>query len=163
MKTSACSILFVLVFVLLIGQSCSAQPNGSQTITNWGESVSGVHLSIALSNDVIHAGPITVLATIQNQSTNIIRLIEFVGATDFDIFLIGSSGNAVKLTPLKPLSGSRVPIMLWPGQSLDWTIPVTIGKDLKPGEYMFKASRRFIANDKWFEMQSNSLKVQAEE
>ena len=55
--------------------------------------------------------------------------------------------------------GSRVPMMLKPEERRDWVIPIAIGNELKPGEYVMKTSRNFKANGKWFVMHSNSLRV----
>jgi hypothetical protein len=151
-------IVFLICLAIFTDHVCRAQTN-SDSQTNLEESASGVHLSIALSNNVIDAGSITIKAAIQNQSTNIIRLVEFPATTDFDVLLINGSGRSFKLTPPRPLGGSRVPIMLKPEERRDWVIPIAIGNELKPGEYVMKASRNFSANGKWFVMRSNSLKI----
>jgi hypothetical protein len=67
-------ILIVICLAVLADGICKAQSSDSQTITNWGESVHGVRLSIALTNNVIDVGSTTLVsATIQNLSTNIVR------------------------------------------------------------------------------------------
>jgi len=151
-------IIVLICLAIFTDYVCRAQTN-SDSQTNLEESVSGVHLTITLSNNVIDAGSITIKAAIQNRSTNIIRLVEFPATTDFDVLLINGSGKSFKLTPPRPLGGSRVPIMLKPEERRDWVIPIAVGNELKPGEYVMKASRNFNANGKWFVMHSNSLKV----
>lgn len=151
----------VLIYLaLFVGNICLAQPSSNQPANDWAENATGVRLSIVLSNNIMSVGSTTIEATIQNLSTNVVGLVEFTGVTDFDVFLINSSGKSFKLTPPKPLSGSRVPIMLEPGASRNWAVPITIGNEFKPGQYVLTASRRFSANGSWFDLKSNLLNVQ---
>jgi hypothetical protein len=124
-----------------------------------GESADGVRLSIALSNNIINVGVVKITATIQNSSTNEIQLDEYMAMSDFDVYLANSSGKAERLSPPKPLSGSRVPIILKPEDSRSWLIPVTIGSEFKSGDYVIKASRSYRENGIWLVMQSNFLNV----
>lgn len=151
--------IVLICLAVFTGHVCLAQTNSSHITTNRVENANGIYLSISLSNNIVNVGSTTIKAAIQNLSTNTIGLVEFPGMTDFDVFLINSSGKSFKLTPSKPLSGSRVPVMLKPEESRNWAVPITIGNELKPGEYVINVSRNFNANGKWFVMHSNSLKV----
>lgn len=154
-------IIYVCLAVLING-TCKAESGDNQIVTNFAKSISGVRLSISLSNEVINLGSAEIQAKIENLSSNAIGLVEFARITDFDIFVVNSAGKTFKLTPPEPLSGSRVPTILGPGEVRFWTVPVILGSEFSPGEYVLKASRKLKVHDKWFEVQSNSLRVRVE-
>jgi hypothetical protein len=157
-------LISVAYLAIMAVSICSAQSNISKTITDWGESVHKVHLSIALSNNIIDIGStMTLSAKIENASTNVIRLIETGPLTDFVIVITNGSGNVYKLSPdnTRRPTYYRLTISLQPGEIRDWSLLATIGKDIEPGDYILKASKSFssIGGDGG-ELVSNLLKVQ---
>jgi hypothetical protein len=140
------------------GNICAAQ-----SITNWGESVHDVQLSITLSNNIINIGStVLISAIIQNLSTNVISLLERSPLTDFNVTLSSSLGKEYKLTPDRrnmPITRSFT-MNLNPGEVRDLRIVVTISKDIKAGDYTLKAKRNFISiGGDGGELVSNPLKV----
>jgi hypothetical protein len=154
-------IFGTLCTVVLCLNICIAQSNNSQTATNWGMKVQGVQLSIAISNNIIDIGATIVMsAQIRNLSTNIIHMVETGPVTDFDVLLTNNSGKFYKLTPKQLINTYRFPVDLNPGESRDWVMPVTIGKDIELGNYTLKATRPFYIGKSGFELESNLLNVQ---
>jgi hypothetical protein len=143
---------------------CYAQPNTFQTITNWGESLNGVHLSINVSTNVIDIGSTAFIsAKIQNSSTNTVSMIERNPLTEFDITLSSNSGKKYNLTPdIRNMPVRRsFTVNLNPGEVQDWRIPVSFGKAIEPGDYLLKAKRNIIATGgNGGALVSNLVKVQ---
>ena len=156
--TAICAVFFGV-------NVCMAQTNDPQTITNWGESVNGVQMSISLSNNVNGVGWRTLSVNITNSSTNIISFDDRGGLT---VTLIGEPGKTYELirpvnayrslTPMPPLYDLK------PDKSWVKNISLPFGLGIESGEYTLKATIHFTMhigiNGKGFELVSNSLKVQ---
>jgi len=126
---------------------CPAQPNDSQTITNWGAAVDNVQLAINVTNKVIEAGAGTlVTAWTKNSSTNSIAIYtSWQSIYDFDVFLIDQQGTEHHVKPGDPGrygsggfrsvragSTNRAAIALY-----NWD------RTLKPGPYTLKVKATF--------------------
>jgi c-di-AMP phosphodiesterase-like protein len=69
------TILAICSILILTVSLCLAQESLSQQITNWGNEINGVQMSISTSNDTVLVGSNIVVKTfVQNNSTNIIWL-----------------------------------------------------------------------------------------
>jgi hypothetical protein len=152
--------LVSLVFLGVI--ACNAQSANSETNKCFGKSIDGVQMAITLNTNVIIAGSmIGITAEIKNSSTNAISMGETGPASDFDVSLGNDSGNKYKLTDTHPLIlHYSLRIKLNAGESRDWLIPVTVGKDVTNGVYSLKAKRKFTMNGEVFSLESNLLKIQ---
>jgi hypothetical protein len=152
---------FYMFCVVAIG---TAQTTLSQeSLTNFGVSVNGVALSIDLTNRVLVVNSVIKLsAQIKNESTNAISVTESYGREYFTVFLSSDSGKTHRQLTRKASGPSgrpyekSVPI----GGEADRIIPITITKDIEPGEYALVATRRYWSGDSSFELVSNLLKVQ---
>ena len=151
------TVWFVAVFGLI--QTSLSQ----EFLTNFGESINGVTLSVDLTNRVIGVDSTMRLpARIKNASTNVISLDEADILSDFTVFLARDSGKIYKQLTPKP-SGHyyrTFEMNIAAGKAFDWNIPLIIVKDIEPGEYMLVATRRFWIGKSSYELVSNMLKVQ---
>jgi uncharacterized membrane protein len=158
-------ILSIICIIVVGIKVCSAQASGPQLVKSWGKSIEGVQLSITLSNNLIATGSrATIVAEINNSSTNDIYIGESsYNNRDFKVFLESSDGKLFKLTPnLTPgeqISSRMIRRRLKPGESHNWNILVTIGKNIEPGDYMLKATRNVIIDHRSLDLTSNPLKV----
>jgi hypothetical protein len=155
--------LLSLCLVLFGASPGAAQSNTTPKNPNWGKDIQGVQLSINMTNNVVERGlTFTMVALITNSATNAIVFGHRSAETDFDVSLTNASGKLYHLTPrwLGRSSGSatiesRVQVQL--------TIPVTIGKDIEPGNYTINASRVFSVRGtpyNFLTLESNPLQVQ---
>jgi hypothetical protein len=133
---------------------------GYQEVTNWGKSVQGVQLSIAMTNNVVEPGTsIWVATVITNTSTNAVRVIQTGRETDYDLLLANRTGKTYNLTPKFAL-GSRSRLFINPGKGYSLTIPVTIASNIASGDYALTASRHFYLSNLDLKLESNPLRVE---
>ena len=143
---------------------CKAQTNNSQKVTNWGESVQGVRMSITMTNKVVKTdSTISLEAVIKDYSTNAIAIEEiFMPGDFFNVALISDTGEKYDL--IKPPIQVRAVTFktINPGEQCVWSLPVTFGRNIKPGDYTLQATRWFWVKSTTneFKLESNSLKVQ---
>ena len=160
MNKSFC-LKFIMFCVVAIG---AAQTTLSQqSLTNFGDSVNGVTLSIDLSNRVLVVHSVIKLsAQIKNESTNAISVTESYTPVYSTVFLSSDSGKIHRqLTPkASGPYGRPYEKSIAIGGEADWIIPITITKDIEPGEYALVATRRYWSGDSSFELVSTLLKVQ---
>jgi len=153
------------IFVLFLGQMLPtrtlAQTNDSQTITNWGESVNGVQLSIALNTNVLVVGKSSVLhCRIKNTFSDIAYLVN-EPAQDMDILLISDSGKKYEL--VRPYDGpyaGNVPHELKSNQTIECDMPLQLDKSIEPGSYSLKALVSMESLEGGYQPVSNLLKVE---
>jgi len=152
----------------LFANICVAQPSNPQSVTNWGESVGGVQLSVGLTNNVVATGSVlTVDCRVKNSSTNTITWPVVIFATEgFDVFLTNSAGKVYRLTPdekqmhLRSIISVRVS-RVEVGETYQLSIPAAVGKEVDSGIYELVAKRTFSITDKTLhEVVSNTLQVQ---
>jgi hypothetical protein len=141
-----------------------AQTNGPQTATNWGESVQGVQMAITMTNSVVEAGPeIPLVAVIKNSSTNKVKFYETGMPGDFYVALTGSAGERYDIIQLPITTHMQNLRAIYPGEQNVRTLPVSFGKNIRPGDYTLQAARGFYVgdgDDGWIQLESNLLKVQ---
>jgi hypothetical protein len=171
---------FFMTVLLAIAfeEICAAQTNIFQSVTNWGESVNGVQLSISLSNNILSAGSSSsVQCRIRNLSTNTIGWWVVEPTQGFNVFLTDSSGKIYRLTPL-PITNSVTAHITYSfackveeGGTYGYQTPINIGKSIKFGNYQLKANQYFyqlepkdyfhiVGKRQARELISNSLEVQ---
>jgi hypothetical protein len=148
---------------------CVAQPSNSQSVTNWGESVGGVQLSISLSNNVLARGlSTTVQYRVRNSSTNLIFWSVVNATQGFDVFLTNNAGKIYFLTP-EPDTNSEVidiryslAFKVKAGGMYGDSVPIVIGKKIKPGNYQLEARQYFyiVGKRQSHELVSNLLDMQ---
>jgi len=157
-------LLGVICAVVLGVDVCMAQSDGSQNITNWGESVHGVQLSVELNTNVIIAGTWSVLhCRITNASATDSAYFVKEPAHDFDISLIDNSGKNFELMSNPSGNpGSLVVLELKPGKTLERSIPIKVDKSVKPGNYTLKTEASVEITDGAYALDANLLKVQIE-
>lgn len=159
MKNVLCLILFSILSVTV----CVAQSTDPETNRVFGKSICGIQMSIALDTNILVTGSlIGISAEIKNSSTNEIHMVETAPALEFEVLLTDGSGNKYELTDTHPpaLVTLNTRIGVNPGESRDWTIPITISDAIKPGDYSLKATRKFKVNGNAFKVESNLLNVQ---
>jgi uncharacterized membrane protein len=151
----------VLTFIAVVSANlCLAQPSGHPAGVSWGQSVEGVRLLITMTNTIVNAGKSNlIVAVIENSSTNAIRIADTGGTMGFDILLTSSAGKSYHLSP-KVDDFMRKTVTIKPGEQNSSAIPVTIGKNIEPGDYTLKATRFFYVKDDHFQLESNVLRVQ---
>jgi len=146
-----------------------AQPTGQSETNNWGESVQGVQLSIALTNStVIEAGSsITFVAVIKNSSTNVIEIQYTALSSDYSASLTSATGKTFQLIDEPLILRLNLALPLNPGEQNVRIISVNIKKNIEPGDYVLQAGRGFYQADRdsyvdkhWLIVKSNLLKVQ---
>jgi hypothetical protein len=126
------------------------QPSGSIESTNWGASVFGVKMSIALNTNAISPGSESMLlCQITNCSTNTVYALNSDRVITATVFLTNKIGESYNLTPppkfniLPPVTGHFYdPISA--NSVLEWSIPLKIDKSIHPGEYEMYAERHFL-------------------
>jgi hypothetical protein len=139
----------------------TVQAGNSQTITNWGESVQGVQLSITVTNSVFRVGSSAAVASVtKNSSTNVIVVDIFAPTVVFDLLLTSDTGKLYHVTTPMKIRGPRQLVEIKPGEESAESIPMTFGENIEPGDYTLKATRHFSMHGKDFELVSNFLKVQ---
>jgi uncharacterized lipoprotein YajG len=164
----------MLMMTLLTG-ACMAQPNSlhdqSKEAAKWGNAVEGVQLSVSLTNNIVAVGSTMALsARIKNSSTNPISVYVKDPRSDFEVYITNKSGKVFKISPdpdtNSPVYAIFAPIFINAGESHEWIIPETIGKDVASGDYTLKVTKRvgkngsFGKNGNYFDLVSNSLDVQ---
>ena len=143
---------------------CTAQSSGSQTITNWGESIQGVQLSIMITNSVLDTNStITLVAVIKNSSKNAIDLPYTGQPADYDVILRNSSSRMYHLIRM-PVTSLNTTVTVKPGEQDVRSILVALGPIsargiIAPGDYTLQATRWFTVETNEFKLVSNSLKV----
>jgi hypothetical protein len=159
--------VFAAVFFAKI---CTAQSSSSQSVTNWGESVNGVQLSISLNTNVLIVGSsTTVQCWVKNSSTNIIGWGVTEATQGFVVFLTNSAGNLYRLTP-EPDTNSEIISVTYAlfyrmgaGETHECSVPISISKEIKPGNYQIEAKQYFSIFRKRprqeYELVSNLLEV----
>ncbi len=165
-------MLALLVFLGGLGNICHAQSNNPAPWTlKWGEIAScGVQLSVGLTNDTLRTGHEFILdVNIRNLMTNVACLEWIDTKSDFAVYLIDDIGKKVRITP-EPDRGphfSRSYFRLVQGETYEWPIPITIGKEMKHGHYKLQAARDILAvgdknEDIFCLAESNVIDVQVE-
>jgi len=164
MKTKLFS--FVLMLFLFVG-ICKGQPNNLQSLdveaTNVGANTKGVRLSVEITNSVMAVdSTVNLFVQITNASTNLIATGVSDPGADFKIYLNNKVGKIYKISrePSKNFYAPIPQIFIYPGKSHEWSIPVTVGQQVKPGVYELKVTKSFSENGNYFELVSNLLKVQ---
>lgn len=159
---SKITVMSLLLF-LLGSNPCVAQAYSAKEGPKWGKSVEGVQLSISMTNDVVGQGrSFTMVTLITNASTNTVFFAHINATVDFQILLTNASGKLYNLTP-HVAGGSAGRLMLDPGLNSQVAVPVTVGKNVEPGDYELKATRVFRVNgSKELFLESNLLRVKIE-
>jgi len=154
--------VLICVAVILACRTGMGQSNGPAAATNWGKSVLGVQLSITMTNSVFEAGSSTTVgALIRNSSTNPITLGYPLAATGFIVLVTNEAGKSYHIEPVWFGGSSVVGLPLNPEETRAWTIPVTFGPIIAPGDYTLIARRNFNMTGLDFPtLESNPLKVQ---
>ena len=134
-------------------------------ITNWGAPFYGVQLSIASSNTIMLPGSTNTLhCWIKNSSTNSIDMFRAPSLLPATSFLITNvSGLSFRLKPNDEESGISG-IEIKSGKTIEWFVPLEIGRNVESGNYDLKATQWVIVllngtNNPGGAMESNILKV----
>ena len=127
----------------------------------WGGAVQGVQMSVSLTNHVLAVGSkAALLAEIKNSSTNVVTV--FVSdpiVNNFTVSLTNSEKTYIIAEPSGAISAIFPPINIPSGETRNWEVTLTIGKDVQPGDYTLKATRSFKTQGTDFQLVSNFLKV----
>lgn len=129
------AIILAFFSAILAEKSCA------QSNTNWGESVEGMQMSIALSNNVVKVGSTVCLQCLAQNSTNGIIIIVGDPNLDMQIILADESGKTYDLSrfpgggdrPGRDTGGLRS------GETEKYIIPISITSNVHPGLYRLKA------------------------
>jgi hypothetical protein len=161
-------ILMAMLAAALFANVCKAQSNSSQSVTNWGESVNGVQLSISLSNNILAAGSsTTVHYRVKNSSTNTVGWGVVNATQGFAVFLTNSAGKIYRLTPAPDTNSEVISVnyalvrKVKAGGSCEGSVPIVVGKEIKPGNCQLEAIQYFFIGGKRprHELVSNLLEV----
>lgn len=158
-------VLSILSTAICMGQST----NLSGAIPReWGAPISGVRLSVTLTNTIIPVGSgFSVFADVENTSTNIVFIGDSGPTLDFSVSLVDKTGRTYQITKTPFNLTRRISLKLPPGATVGWTIPVgcdryyqapgyiPIKKDVPSGDYVLKATRMFSPRD----LESNFVRV----
>ena len=168
MKKAA--MVFWIWIVFLAPFFCMGQTNDKTNVFDWGDSVKGIRLSIAMTNLVWQNGAsASVSAVTTNSSTNGVEIATNFPGLEFDILIKNQSGKRYHVATPLWYRGPRGFIILEPKSDIIEAIPVTFGKtvtfggnDIDPGEYTLTATRSFTypgQRDKFYVF-SNPLRIQ---
>ena len=132
-----------------------AQSSNSVYFAVWGQSVHGVQMSMALTNDTIlpDAG-MRLFVKINNASAEKITLVD-----DFTASLVSKSGEKYEIVHPIVVHFSVPLVDLNPGESHVWAIFTIISSDTKPGDYVLSGTRHFVLDKKTLKLESNSIKM----
>ncbi|HTR43385.1 MAG TPA: hypothetical protein VMH87_17370 [Pseudomonadales bacterium] len=169
------AIFFIILIAGLLASGSKAQANEFQIQTNndWGSPVSGVQMSITVSNTIISTGSGFIInIVIRNSSTNIIKLGESSPEKDFTAILTDKSGRLYQLTRNDPFFTRLLRMDLKSGESHNWILGVETDKyyessgfiatnsDIPQGNYTLSVTRNFSVSNGRFKLESNVLKIQ---
>jgi len=147
--------LFSIFVVVFAANLCMAQSNRPVAATNWGKSVQGVRLSIAMTNSVVTMGSSsTILTVVTNASTNAIKVTYTGRPSDFDVVLTSTRGTAFHMIEPAQVETLRTMVEVKSGGQDVRTIGLTFAQP--PGDYTLQATRYFSGG----KLESNLLKVQ---
>jgi hypothetical protein len=155
-----------LTFVVITFLTIFASQVYSQSNIDWGESVFGVQLSIAVSNNLVVAGTNTTLqCRIKNASTNNIASVVHMMLPDAThLFLISSSGKISELTHTSTLGSAMLGDAVKASETYEWLKSFEVSTNIEPGEYKIEATRYIYSingtNHQAGKLVSNLLKVQ---
>lgn len=159
-------LIGVMAGVLLWTNICLAQTTNPQSLTNWGESVCDVQLSIGLTNNVTAAGSLLNLrCRIKNSSTNFIFWPVINLTQGFVVSLTNKLGRVYELIPdrttnMMPITYNMSRKVL-AGEVYECLIPITMSNDIDSGTYELVARKHFFTADKKVhELVSNLLHLQ---
>jgi hypothetical protein len=167
----------VCLFTLLVttGLAQSTNEDFPVIFTNWGESVHGAQLAIALTNDAVPVGSsFFIFISMKNLSTNVIYVGESSLGGNYIVSLKNDSGNVFILTRTQLVNTYSMLLPMNPGESRYWVKPVDVNKYYEPpgifatktnvpsGDYTLKVTRTFIwdKNAKPASLEANLLKLQ---
>jgi hypothetical protein len=151
-------ILFTLLLILGCINGYSGEAKG------WGTAINGVQLSVNYTNNFIEVGSTTNISVcVTNSSANSVMVFPGNNGGTFKVYITDRSGNTYKISPEMSDPGIVLavfpPIFIDPRQSHKWMVSVTVGKDIKPGNYMLKATQSIYVGRKSFDITSNMLPV----
>jgi hypothetical protein len=128
----------ITLFWMFFAQGSLATP-----ATNTGPVALGARLTMGLTNSILKSDTIIpVRCIIKNSSTNLIYL--FNPPDHFEettVTLISSSGTEYTLSPGFGVGSTRSAIEVAPKDEHPWTMPLTFGKNVQPGEYRLHIKR----------------------
>ena len=161
------TLLAGVLFAGLCVAECEAQPSSTTNrAVAWGKPVMGARLWVSLSTNVLTAGSTATLALrIENTSSDVIRVTETVTSWDFEVRLVSASGVSRRISAegTNIFMGMGTDVELKPGEWIDWTDPVRVGKGVEPGPYTVTASRTITSPDNSeHKLTSNPLSVRVE-
>ena len=110
----------------------------------WGPVNFGFQLSVnCLSNAYVSGGPIPVVATFRNVSTNYLRVSDLSQDSAVDYHPEDLLGHPVPYQPDHGLGGASVygPLVMGPGQQLDYHYDLATKFAFQPGDYVVSGIR----------------------
>jgi hypothetical protein len=148
---SSCLIVFVTMLHRVLA-------NDPSLAFEWGPKAHGVQLSLVATNGAVRGSQIDVTIVTTNGSANGIWVEGPDTSADFRLLLENDRGKSYRLIPPTP-EGSAWGVTIASGTQDVRVFSVTIGKDIMPGDYTLKATRKFGANHKTYQVVSQSFKI----
>ena len=124
-----------ILYVPFLVATCNAQLTGNSAINHneWGKSVNGIRMSIAVSNSVISVdAELAVSVKMENLSTNIVYIQEFSPESDFEFVLKDNSGKAFQLTQSVWVGMGDNYSPLEPNEIHDWILHLPVDRYYEP-------------------------------
>ena len=179
-------LLNVTLVVVASVASCLGQPGRpaeqSSPTNNPGRTSNGIQVSVSSTNTVWPAGATaTFLIQIRNSSKDTAQAepspatSEPGGLPGPHVFLVNGTGQSHALTPEPPewtggrpppltVIGSPPPLLpIGPGESRAWTFPVSVGRDVEPGDYTLRVRQYFYVPEGnqhvWVQVEADRVQV----
>lgn len=155
--------LMAVVFVSFAAFRIFGQTDITPPIMNWGDTVCGSALSIAMSNNVITAGTNLPLSCwIKNSSANIVYTAITTPTKSFYAYLTNSSGQFYELTrrPENHFIISRMVEQVNPGQTKVCDISIFFSTNISRGKYGFLVEKEIVINEKRYHLVSKAFDIQ---
>jgi hypothetical protein len=165
--TESCMFKIISAIILaFMSVVCVAQTNKAPAITNWGVTVCGAQLSIALSSDIIVRDTnVTLKCWITNSSINVVGTPWWNSSQNFYAVLTNSE-RIYALTPNpdtdKTFFVSRWSRFIQPLETDSYEILLPFAANLKPGNYKLFVKRRIVVDSKGYDLLSNVLQIHVE-
>lgn len=132
------TILFEWFCILMVGFLVSEAH--SESVTNWGDPVQGVRVSISITTNVFSAGVSSSLECSAQSSTNELRYFDRGQQEGTQIFLVGENRTKYRLTiDRSQWAGGGPTHSLEKGETQTCSVSFSVAQEIPPGDYTIYA------------------------
>ena len=115
----------------------------AESLSNSGPVAFGAQLAMSVTNSRVSVDRVIPLrCIIKNASTNLVYLFNPPGAfEETTVTLVSNSGTEHTLSPGFGVGSTKSSFELPPNSEHQWTMPLLLGRDVRPGEYQLCVKR----------------------